>query len=201
MSHNTDPAMFRKTDRTAIKLSFKDTPHEQQGQSQQETEECKGDVSSDGGYNDNRCKQLLKPLKGARENRERKEETASPSSQQHLPQKPVIFAAVVKVKEFESKRDNPASLFGEASFYWIGEQQQWKTTLQNMGIQKLPTDSELPANKEARLLVTYSTQWRGDLPKNSVAVQIALKKDPPSQSDIYQLPRECNIFNYGFQKG
>ncbi|MBO7072082.1 MAG: hypothetical protein J6V89_00930, partial [Acetobacter sp.] len=135
--------------------------------------------------------------------RGRVEETASPSpsSQQLTPPRPVIFAAVVKVKEFESKKDNPASLFGQAFFYWIGEQQQWKTTLQNMGIQKLPNDSELPANKEAELVVTYSTQWRGDFPKNSLAVQIALKKEQPSQSDIYQLPRECNIFNYGFQKG
>lgn len=30
-------------------------------------------------------------------------------------------AAVVKVRQVESKRDNSASLFGQASSYWIGE--------------------------------------------------------------------------------
>ena len=107
-------------------------------------------------------------------------------------------AAVVKVRQVKSKRDNPASLFGLASSYWIGEQKEWETTHQKMGIQLI---SDLPIDEEAEVVIAYSTVWSGDLPKNSFPMQKALKEKTPEEPKIYRLPRECNILSYGFQKG
>ena len=128
-------------------------------------------------------------------------QTTSKTSEQTQPSptppRPVIFAAVVKVRQVESKRDDPASLFGQAS-YWIGEQKDWETTHQKMGIQLI---SDLPTDEEAEVVIAYSTVWSGDLPKNDFLVQKALKEKTPEKSEIYRLPRECIILSYGFQKG
>ena len=88
-------------------------------------------------------------------------------------------AAVVKVRQVKSKMDNPASLFGQASSYWIGEQKEWETTHQKMRIQLISDISDLPADEEAEVVIAYSTVWSGDLPKNSFPVQKNLKKQKP----------------------